>query len=280
MPVPVPVSAPGGIHDGRRDGRVTGTPPRVLVIDPCPVGRSRLCIRLSRSGMSVLGDADAGALDAMIAAFDPDLAIVDSSRRSAVDVVRTVLAGSNAAVVVVAAPDTTAVDRIAAIDAGAADVVDDRCGPDELTARVLTLLRQRRRAAVLQFADVVVDEHAHVACRGGRPIDLTATEFALLVALVRDAGLVLSKRQLLRSVWGFDGYDGNVVEVHISALRRKLEQHGPRLIHTVRSLGYVARHTDPPLSNGHSAAAGDGRRLRVQTSEPTIATPAAARYQP
>ncbi|MFZ9043010.1 MAG: winged helix-turn-helix domain-containing protein, partial [Ilumatobacteraceae bacterium] len=143
------------------------------------------------------------------------------------------------------------------------DLGDQRCGE----------IGQVRR----QIDQQVVDEHAHVACRNHRPLDLTATEFALLVALVRDAGLVLSKRQLLRSVWGFDGYDGNVVEVHISALRRKLEQHGPRLIHTVRSLGYVVRHPAPSLFDGHSAA--DGRR-RLHTTEPAIAAAATPRYQP
>lgn len=262
------------------DDRPGETQPRVLVIESCPVERSRLCIRLSRSGMTVLGDSDTGALASMVAGFEPDLAIVDSRRQSPADIVQTVLDGSNAAVVVVTPTDTTAGDRIAAIDAGASDVVAGRCDPDELTARVLALLRQRRRAAVLQFDDVVIDEHSHVACRAGRPLDLTATEFGLLVALVRDAGLVLSKRQLLRSVWGFDGYDGNVVEVHISALRRKLEQHGPRLIHTVRSLGYVVRHPVPTLFEGHSAGAVDGRRRRLQAIEPAIAAAATARYHP
>lgn len=259
------------------DGRWGDARPRVLVIESCPVHRSRLCLRLSRSGMTVLGDADTSALDSIVAGFDPDLAIVDSRHRSPADVVRTVVDGSGAAVVVVTPSDTTTRDRIAAIDAGAADVVTERCDPNEMTARVLALLRQRKRAAVLQFDDVVVDELSHIACRAGAPLDLTATEFALLTALVRDAGLVLSKRQLLRSVWGFDGYDDNVVEVHISALRRKLEQFGPRLIHTVRSLGYVVRHPAPSLFDGHSA--GDGRR-RLHTTEPMITAAAAARYQP
>jgi DNA-binding response OmpR family regulator len=72
-------------------------------------------------------------------------------------------------------------------------------------------------------------------------IDLTRTEFDLLVQLGRHPDRVLSKTQLLASVWGFDSYDVNVVEVHISALRRKLEEHGPRIIHTVRGAGYRLR---------------------------------------
>ena len=74
--------------------------------------------------------------------------------------------------------------------------------------------------------------------RAGSPLDLTATELRLLAYLVRQRGLVLSKHQLLTQVWGYDAYDPNVVEVHISALRRKLEAHGPRVLHTVRGLGY------------------------------------------
>jgi two-component system, OmpR family, response regulator len=70
---------------------------------------------------------------------------------------------------------------------------------------------------------------------------LTATEFKLLCYLAEHRGKVVTKTQILSAVWGFDVYDANLVEVHISALRRKLEQHGPRLLHTLRGLGYVLR---------------------------------------
>jgi two-component system, OmpR family, response regulator len=72
-------------------------------------------------------------------------------------------------------------------------------------------------------------------------LDLTHREFSLLVTLCKHPGVVLSKLQLLTHVWGFEHYDLNVVEVHISALRRKIEEHGSRLIHTVRGVGYVLR---------------------------------------
>ena len=74
--------------------------------------------------------------------------------------------------------------------------------------------------------------------RAGSPLELTPTELRLLAYLVRQRGLVLSKHQLLTQVWGYDAYDPNVVEVHVSALRRKLETHGPRILETVRGLGY------------------------------------------
>ena len=86
---------------------------------------------------------------------------------------------------------------------------------------------------------MVVDEAAAVATRAGRPLPLTPTELRLLAFLIRHRGQVLSKYQLLSQVWGYDAYDPNLVEVHTSALRRKLEEgDAPRLIHTVRGIGY------------------------------------------
>lgn len=85
---------------------------------------------------------------------------------------------------------------------------------------------------------MLVDEDAAVAWRAGHDVGLTATELRLLAFFVRHRGMVLSKPQLLTQVWGYDAYDPNLVEVHVSALRRKLERHGPRRIETVHGLGY------------------------------------------
>jgi DNA-binding response OmpR family regulator len=94
---------------------------------------------------------------------------------------------------------------------------------------------------VLEVDDLVVDELAHtVRCRDAE-IELTSLEFSLLTTLLRHQNQVLSKVQLLDEVWGFEHYDVNLVEVHVSALRRKLEAHIPRIIHTVRGAGYVVR---------------------------------------
>ena len=79
------------------------------------------------------------------------------------------------------------------------------------------------------------------ATRAGAALELTATELRLLGYLVGNRGRTVSKTQILTQVWGYEDYDPNLVEVHVSALRRKLEQHGPRLIHTARGLGYVVR---------------------------------------
>ena len=91
---------------------------------------------------------------------------------------------------------------------------------------------------------MLVDESAGTAARAGSDLALTPTELRLLSFFVRHRGAVLSKSQLLTQVWGYDAYDENVVEVHVSALRRKLERRGPRIIHTVRGLGY--RFSTPP----------------------------------
>ena len=87
----------------------------------------------------------------------------------------------------------------------------------------------------------MIDEEAKTAVRAGHTLDLTPTEYELLCALARARGKSVSKAQLLSLVWGFDAYDPNVVEVHVSSLRRKMEAHGPRLIHTERGRGYVFR---------------------------------------
>ena len=100
------------------------------------------------------------------------------------------------------------------------------------------LRRTGRLGAAIEAGDVIVDEHAGLATRAGAALELTPTELRLLAYLVRQRGRVLSKHQLLTQVWGYDAYDPNVVEVHVSALRRKLEAHGPRILDTVRGLGY------------------------------------------
>ena len=134
-------------------------------------------------------------------------------------------------------------DRLAGFDAGADDYLVKPFSMAELLARVRVALRRagRLHADTWQVGDLVVDEDRRTVERDGQPIELTRTEFDLLVALGRRRGGVASKSQLLASVWGFDEYDPNLVEVYISALRRKLETAGPRIVHTVRGVGYALR---------------------------------------
>jgi DNA-binding response OmpR family regulator len=91
---------------------------------------------------------------------------------------------------------------------------------------------------------LVIDEAAHRVTVGGRPVELGATDFAVLATLARHAGHVLSKRRLLELVWGYDAVEENRVEVHISLLRRALGPGAAGLIRTVRGVGYVLRDDD------------------------------------
>ena len=87
-----------------------------------------------------------------------------------------------------------------------------------------------------------MDEEAHEVARAGRPIDLTPTEFALLRYFLLNPRRVLSKEQILDHVWHYDfGGDASIVETYMSYLRKKVEADGPRLLHTVRGVGYVLR---------------------------------------
>jgi two-component system OmpR family response regulator len=98
----------------------------------------------------------------------------------------------------------------------------------------------------LRSGDLILDEERWTVHRAGTPVDLSPTEFRLLACLLRNQGTVLSKTQLLRSVWG-RGYTGHpqVVETYVSYLRRKLGRLGPPLIHTCRGAGYVLRGPGP-----------------------------------
>lgn len=121
---------------------------------------------------------------------------------------------------------------------------------DELVARIRAVLRRSAPSRFggdeprLRYADLVVDLDTHEAWRGGRPLDLTATEFRLLAFLSANPRRVLSRSQILDEVWqeGFDG-DSNIVEIYISYLRKKVDRDGPPLIRTVRGVGYALRAT-------------------------------------
>ena len=103
------------------------------------------------------------------------------------------------------------------------------------------------RSGRLQVADLLIDEDAGEVIRGGEPIPVTATELRLLAYLARNRGRVLSKMQILTQVWGYEAYDPNLVEAYVSGLRRKLDGSGPRLIHTVRGVGYRLSESEPKM---------------------------------
>jgi two-component system copper resistance phosphate regulon response regulator CusR len=159
-------------------------------------------------------------------------------------------AGGMTPVLFLTARDAVA-DRVRGLDAGADDYLCKPFAFDELIARVRALVRRRDRAADMTLAhgDVVIDVAAQRARRAGRPLDLTAKELALLTFLLRHPAQVLSRTRIYDHVWdeSFDGLS-NTLEVHVMELRRKLEAHGPRVIHTIRGRGYLYEATPPTES--------------------------------
>jgi two-component system OmpR family response regulator len=219
--------------------------PRILVIEDDAVVREALCSALTTECYVVQECQDGMLPDSLIREFDPDVALVDVNLGhgpSGLAVARRMRLVRDVPIIFLTAADAVA-DRLAGFDAGAEDYVTKPFAMAELLARVRALLRRTGRLdnSVWGVSDLVVDEAARRARRGDVELVLTKVEFDLLVALGRNAGRVLSKGQLLADVWGFADYDPNVVEVAMSGLRRKLESHGPRLVQTVRGVGYVLR---------------------------------------
>ena len=217
---------------------------RVLVVEDEDAIRAPLAAALRGAGHEVREVADGAGFEEVVDAYRPDLALLDVQLPGGRDgfALATALRGrSDCAVLMVTARDAVD-DRLRGFAAGADDYVVKPFATVEVLARVGAILRRLGRVpSTVQVGDLVVDEDARLAVRAGRALELTATEFKLLAYLAGHRGRILSKTQLLTQVWGYDEYDPNLVEVHVSALRRKLEQHGPRLIHTARGLGYVVR---------------------------------------
>jgi two-component system, OmpR family, response regulator len=143
-------------------------------------------------------------------------------------------------------------DKIAGLTVGGDDYVTKPFALAEIVARIRVILRRAAGEAddesMLRFADLEMDERAHEVRRAGTPIRLTATEYDLLRYFLLNPRQVLSKPQILDHVWHYDfGGDGNIVETYVGYLRKKLDKHGPPLIHTIRLVGYILRE-DPPGS--------------------------------
>ncbi len=218
---------------------------RVLVVEDDDSMRSALLLALREQGYEVRAETDGSAIASVAAEFRPDLAILDVRLPVGPDgyaIARILRGASDLPVLFLTAADSID-DRLAGFDAGGDDYLVKPFAVAELMARVHALLRRAGRLSsqVRVVGDLMIDEGARTVLRGGAPLDLTRTEYEVLAVLARHPGQVLSKLQILTQVWGFDEYGTNLVEVHMSTLRRKLEAHGPRVVHTVRGSGYMLR---------------------------------------
>jgi DNA-binding response OmpR family regulator len=221
----------------------TPTKARVLVVEDSEAIRVSVETAFAATGYQVAAVPDGREFEELLTGFRPDLVVLDLMLPGRDGLVLMAIAKSrtDAGVILLTARDTVD-DRLRGLNQGADDYLVKPFALAELLARAAAVLRRLGRIpSVLQVADVVVDAGAGTALRAGRALDLTATELRLLAYLAAQRGRTVSKGQILTQVWGYDDYDPNLVEVHVSALRRKLETYGDRVLHTVRGLGYVLR---------------------------------------
>jgi DNA-binding response OmpR family regulator len=219
--------------------RVTAA--RILLVEDSDAIRLPVVTALSAHGFAVEAAADGTDLERRLGAFGPDLVILDVMLpgRDGFALLEVVRQTSTTAVLMLTARDALA-DRLQGLTAGADDYLVKPFAMAELVARVHAVLRRTRPGGVtVAVGDLVINDDATSVRRDGEPLDLTDTERRLLGYLAAHRERVVSKTQILTAVWGYDGFDENVVEVHVSALRRKLEAGGrARLVHTVRGRGY------------------------------------------
>ena len=229
--------------------------PKVLVIDDEPNIRELVQVALKFYGCSVtLGATGKDAL-AMAAAQKPDLIVLDVMLPDieGFEVCRRLRAGGDdVPVIFLTARDTTS-DTVTGLTLGGDDYITKPFAVDALVARVRAVLRRAARQGVkdpdasgagstLLVGDVELDEDHWTVRRAGTQVELSPTEFRLLAYLMRNQGLMLTRKQLLENVWGWE-YAGQsqVLETYVSYLRRKLDPLGPPLIHTQRGVGYILR---------------------------------------
>jgi len=223
--------------------------PLVLVVDDEAAIRTALDRALRLEGFAVRTAAGGREALAAVEAEPPavivlDVAMPDLNGRAVAARLRA--RGIETPICVLSARDEVE-DRVAGLQAGADDYLVKPFAMAELVARLHALLRRARPAEaegeVLVVGDLRIDVDRRDVRRGGEPCPLTRREFDLLEMLARHAGIVLTRAQLLEGVWGYDWEaDGNVVDVFVGYLRRKLEAGGrPRMLHTVRGVGFVLR---------------------------------------
>jgi two-component system, OmpR family, response regulator len=232
---------------------------RLLLVDDEDNLRTMLDAALRHNGFEITAVASGrAALDA-VAASEPDLVLLDVMLPDldGFEVCRRLrTAGSRTPVLFLTARDGTE-DKVRGLTLGGDDYLVKPFSLEELVARVQAILRRaglaREEQAVLRCADLEMYDDAHRVTRAGLDVSLSPTEYSLLRYLLLNQGRVVSKPQILDRVWHYDfGGDGGVVETYIGYLRRKVDNVEPRLIHTIRGVGYTLRDqsaTSPAASS-------------------------------
>jgi two-component system copper resistance phosphate regulon response regulator CusR len=222
---------------------------RVLVVEDEAAIADFLIRGLREEGYAVEHAADGGTAWALLRTGEWDLVILDwwlPEQDGLTLLQRFRQVGRRTPVLFLTARDAVS-DRVRGLDSGADDYLSKPFAFEELLARIRALVRRgdTTDSMAITYRDLRLDLATQRAERAGHALPLTAKEQALLVFFLRHPGQVLSRTRIYEHVWD-ERYDGlsNTLEVHVKELRRKLEAHGPRLIHTLRGRGYLMG--DPP----------------------------------
>ncbi len=229
--------------------RTPSTEPfRILVVDDEPNIVDVICMALRFQGFAVESAASGADALAAVASFRPHLMVLDIMLPDMEGWEVAKRLGdqrSQVPIVFLTARDATE-DKVRGLTLGGDDYVTKPFSLEELVARIRTILRRSGHAdpesSTMVFEDLELDEDTREVLRAGEPIELTATEYRLLRYLMLNPRRVLTRDQLLNHVWDYDfGGDARVLETYISYLRKKIDQRGSPLIHTVRGVGYALR---------------------------------------
>lgn len=222
---------------------------RVLVVDDEPNIVELLSVSLRFAGFDVRTAADGVTALELARSFGPDLLVLDVMMPGldGFEVLRSLRSsGARTPVLFLTARDA-AEDKITGLTLGGDDYVTKPFSLEEVVARIRAILRRSRGengapSGRLRFADIELDEDSHEVWKAGEAVPLSPTEFKLLRYFLQNPGRVVSKAQILDHVWQYDfGGEANVVESYVSYLRRKVDTTQPRLLHTLRGVGYVLR---------------------------------------
>jgi two-component system, OmpR family, response regulator MprA len=218
---------------------------RILLVDDDPKIVPLLARGLAYEGFEVFTAADGNAGLTAARAHEPHVVLLDIAMPGpdGFEVCRRLRTMGDTAIIMLTARDEV-VDKVGALNLGADDYVAKPFAFDELVARIRAVLRRRRTGSdPLAYADLTLNPQTREVRRAGGAVDLTAREYELLLMLMRHPRQVLTRDQLLERVWGYDAQaDTNTLDVHIGHLRQKLEAGGgPRLIQTLRGVGYALR---------------------------------------